>query len=63
MSGTNTFDLWLNGVANQRYAVDSSTDLRSWSAVATNVLTSNSWHIVLSANPGTQAFFRGRWAP
>jgi hypothetical protein len=62
LSATNTFDLWLNGTAGQRYVLLSSSDLANWVPVQTNTLSSSSWHIVLPAN-GPRSFYRGQWAP
>ena len=62
LSATNTFDLWLNGTAGQRYVLLSSSDLANWAPVQTNTLLSSSWHIVFSVN-GPRRFYRGQWAP
>lgn len=61
LSQTNTFDLWLDGTAGQRYILLSSTDLRTWLPVLTNLLADSSWHIVLPAI--NRSFYRAQWAP
>jgi hypothetical protein len=63
MSATNTFDLWLDGTAGQRYVLLSSSDFVNWVAVRTNTLSSNSWHAVLGAANSQRSFYRGQWAP
>jgi hypothetical protein len=63
ISATNTFDLWLDGTAGQRYVLAESRDLVTWTPVATNILSTDSWHIVLPAGNGTLTFFRGQWLP
>jgi hypothetical protein len=62
-SNTNTFDLWLNGTAGQRYILLSSSNLLSWLPVQTNTLSSSSWHVILPATKGPPSFYRGQWAP
>ena len=62
LSATNTFDLWLNGTAGQRYVLLSSSDLANWAPVQTNTLSTSPWHIVLPAN-GPRSFYRGQWVP
>jgi hypothetical protein len=56
-----TFDLWLDGQAGQSYILLSSPGLLGWTPVATNVLSSSSWHIVLPATNGQRTFYRGQW--
>jgi len=63
LSRSNTFDLWLNGAAGQRYAILSSTNLKSWTPVQTNTLATGAWHLVLPATNGARCFYRGLWAP
>ena len=62
LSATNTFDLWLQGTASQRYVLLSSTNLADWTPIQTNTLASSSWHVVVPAyrSPG---FYRGQWLP
>jgi len=63
ISRTNTFDLWLDGTAGQRYGLLGSPDLVAWAPVVTNTLLSNSWHVILPATNGNRSFYRGIWAP
>ncbi len=60
---TNTFELWLDGTAGQRYSVLSSSNLLNWVPVQTNTLSSNSWRLLMSANGVSQRYFRGVWLP
>ena len=62
LSATNTFDLWLNGTAGQRYVILSSSDLVTWTPVQTNTPASSSWHMVVPANSPPR-YCRGQWAP
>jgi len=61
ISATNTFDFWLDGLAGQRYVVQSSSNLVNWPPMQTNTLSSNSVHIVVPAT-GTR-FYRAVWVP
>jgi hypothetical protein len=63
MSSTNTFDLWLDGQAGQRYIIQGTTNLVNWVPVQTNTLASNSVHVVVSATSFPYRFFRAQWAP
>jgi hypothetical protein len=63
MSATNTFDLWLDGTAGQRYVLSESRDLVTWNPVGTNTLSSDSWHIVLPTANSSLMFYRGQWLP
>ncbi len=63
LSRTNTFDLWLDGTSGQRYVLQSTTDFRSWTPVATNTLPASSWHLVLPASAASLSFYRASWAP
>src|SRR5205807_9334599 len=40
----NTFDLWLDGVAGQKYVIQAATNLVNWVPVQTNLLATNSVH-------------------
>jgi hypothetical protein len=62
MSPPNTFDFWLNGQTNQRYAILSSPDLVSWQPVQTNTLASSPVQIVMPAT-NTAMFYRAQWLP
>jgi hypothetical protein len=63
MSPTSSFDLWLDGVAGQRYVLLSTVDFRAWTAVMTNTLSSNSWHAVLPPSSAPQTFYKAQWLP
>ena len=54
--------VWLNGQAGLAYALQSSTDLVDWSAVATNTLMSNSFPFLVSTTNTTMQFYRGLWS-
>jgi hypothetical protein len=54
--------VWLNGQAGQAYALQSSTDLVHWSALATNTLASNSFPFLVSTTNTTMQFYRGLWS-
>jgi hypothetical protein len=60
---TNTFDLWLDGQPGQPYALLSSADLLNWKPIATNILSGNSWHILLPTTNGPAVYYRGQWEP
>ena len=51
--------IWLNGQAGQTYILQSSTDLVHWSAVSTNLLTSNSFEFFVATTNAAQMFYRG----
>jgi hypothetical protein len=61
-SPTNTFNFWLNGQTNQRYAILSSANLLNWQYLQTNSLASSSVQIVLPAT-NTAMFYRAQWLP
>jgi hypothetical protein len=63
ISATNTFDLWLDGTAGHRYVLLGSRDLVVWDPVATNTLSSDSWHIVLPTGNSALTFYQGQWFP
>jgi hypothetical protein len=54
--------IWLNGQTGLAYALQSSTDLVHWSAVATNTLMSNSFPFLVSTMNTTMQFYRGLWS-
>ena len=54
--------IWLNGQAGLAYALQSSTDLIHWSALATNTLMSNSFPFLVSTTNTTMQFYRGLWS-
>jgi hypothetical protein len=63
MGAGNTFDFWLDGVAGQKYVIQSTVDFLNWASIQTNTLTSSSWHVILPASTGTEKFYRGQWQP
>ncbi|HTL58824.1 MAG TPA: glycoside hydrolase family 44 protein [Candidatus Limnocylindrales bacterium] len=63
VNSTNTFDLWLNGQSGQRYRLLSSTDLITWTPIATNTLSSASWHLILPATNTPRIYYRGQLWP
>jgi hypothetical protein len=62
MSSQNTFNFWLNGQTNQRYAILSSPDLVNWQPVQTNTLASSPVQIVMPTT-STAMFYRAQWLP
>jgi Glycoside hydrolase family 44 len=52
--------IWLNGQAGQTYILQSSPDLVHWSAVGTNLLTSNSYEFLMPMTNAEQMFYRGQ---
>jgi hypothetical protein len=61
-ASSSVFQLWLDGQAGQRYALQSSSNFLNWTSVQTNTLTSNSLPIILSAN-AEYRFYRAQWLP
>jgi hypothetical protein len=51
--------IWLNGQAGQTYCLQASSDLVSWTPVATNQLAGNSYEFLLPMTNSTQLFYRG----
>jgi hypothetical protein len=63
LSSTNTFTFWLtNGLAGQRYVIQSCTGLAGWVPVQTNTLVGN-WTNYAFPISDTQRFYRAQWAP
>jgi hypothetical protein len=64
--GTNTLPenltFWLTGQTGLAYALQSSTDLVHWTAIATNTLVSNSFPFLVSTTNSTMRFYRGVWS-
>ena len=62
-SGTNAapnqFELWLDGQGGQSYFLQSSTNLTSWTTVATNTLSTNSFRFLLGTTNAAKMFYRG----
>jgi Glycoside hydrolase family 44 len=54
--------VWLKGQAGLAYALQSSSDLINWSALATNTLASNSFPFLVSTTNTTMQFYRGLWS-
>jgi hypothetical protein len=61
-AATGQLTIWLNGQTGVAYALQSSTDLVHWSAVATNTLMSNSFPFLISTTNTTMQFYRGLWS-
>jgi hypothetical protein len=62
ITSSNTFAVWLDGQAGQRYAMLASSNFVNWTAVQTNTLGSNSLHIVLPATANARCY-RAQWLP
>jgi len=56
------FNLRLNGLAGQSYAIQSSGDLANWDYVQTNLLASDSIAITVPATHAIR-FYRAQWLP
>jgi hypothetical protein len=63
VSAGGMLDFWLDGQAGLRYFILASTNFVDWLPMLTNTLSSNSWHVTLSAAGRPQQFFRGQLAP
>ncbi len=58
------FALRLSGPSGNRYAIDTSPDLRQWSALKTNTVTDGSFDYVdTSAGSSSKRYYRGRLVP
>jgi hypothetical protein len=62
LDASNTFDLWLDGVAGQRYVIQAATNFVNWVPVQTNTLATNSAHLLISSGTPYR-FFRAQWMP
>jgi hypothetical protein len=62
LNSSNAFDFWLDGQPNQKYIIQTSTNLFNWLSLLTNTPTNTSWHIALQAT-NRQTFYRARWLP
>jgi len=62
MSLTNTFDLWLDGLAGRRYVIQGSSNFINWTPIQTNTLVTNSLQINVDATDGSR-FYRAQWMP
>ena len=58
----NNFNFLLNGQANQRYAILSSTNLVNWTSMQTNMLVTSSLPISIPAT-NLARFYRAQWLP
>jgi hypothetical protein len=60
--GTNSsprqLDLWIDGQTGQRCILQSSTNLVNWTAFSTNLLATNTWHLLLGTTNGSKSFYR-----
>jgi hypothetical protein len=52
-------NIWLHGQAGQTYLLQTSPDLVNWTAISTNLLSSNSFEFLIPTTNATQMFFRG----
>ena len=52
-------ELWLDGQAGQRYILQSSTNLITWSPFSTNTLATNSCRMLLATTNAARMFYRG----
>jgi hypothetical protein len=55
----NQLALSLDGQGGQRYILQSSSNLVTWAANSTNMLTSNSFRILVGTTNSTSMFYRG----
>ncbi len=62
-SSAGQFTLWLDGLAGQKYSLQSSTNLLQWAAISTNTLLSNSFPYSITTTGSAAKFYRGRWTP
>ena len=65
--GTNAaprqMEFWMDGQGGQRYILQSSANLKVWSAVSTNTFASNSFRILVGTTTSTRMFYRGFLSP
>ncbi|HKW30757.1 MAG TPA: glycoside hydrolase family 44 protein [Verrucomicrobiae bacterium] len=52
--------IWLNGQAGLTYLLQASSDLVHWSAVSTNLFTSNSFEFFVPTTIAAEMFYRGQ---
>jgi hypothetical protein len=57
------FTLWLDGLAGQKYSLQSSSNLLQWTSISTNTLLSNSFPYSITTTGSAATFYRGRWTP
>jgi len=53
-------ELWLDGQPGRSYTLLSSADLAGWLPATTNLLTSNSFRLLVPTTNSTQTFYRSR---
>jgi hypothetical protein len=63
ISSSNSFDLWIDALAGQKYVLQSSSNFLTWTPVVTNTMASNSLHVLLPPPLFNQRFYRAQWAP
>jgi len=65
--GTNApprqMELWMDGQGGQRYTLLSSTNLTTWTAVSTNLFSTNSFRLLIGTTNTTGIFYRGMLNP
>jgi len=57
-----TFALTLTGYPNQRYVIDRSTNATNWTGLATNLLSTNTFHLTDGVTNAAR-FYRAYWTP
>jgi hypothetical protein len=66
-AGTNApahqMELWIAGQGGQRYVLQSSTNLITWSAVSTNLFVSNSFRVLVNMTNAAEMFYRTSLSP
>jgi hypothetical protein len=55
---TGQLQLWLYGQPNQSYVLQSSTNLKTWQDISTNILSSNSISFLIPITNSTSTFYR-----
>ena len=63
LSAGDLFNLWLLGQPGQRWALQASSDLKTWLPVQTNTLTASPLPLSLPTGGAKQRFYRAVWAP
>jgi len=58
-----SFDLWLDGIATQRYIIQTTTNFSDWLPLQTNTLASNSVRMTFTATNAPFQFYRALWSP
>jgi hypothetical protein len=60
-SADGTFGFWADVTSSQRYVIQASSNLSTWTPVLTNIPTSNSWHVMLPVTSSGKTFYRAVW--